>query len=277
MSWRSSAFAKRVPITIINTAGGATPDSNTVIPVDLDAFWSVIDTSANELRVTAADGYTLLNYSVDDGSGGAFSKSSRLGRIRIDGMAAPGVANEALLVWLYFGTDGTQGSAAVATTITSAETGVIERGAPRDSDGGDWVEVAAPPRPGLDRPRGVFGKGSADASDLWLEVSNLLQIRASRYAGKLLYEEPRSATYVVDDDAGSAQAGMIDLTLSRWVEVVTGTGQRKLFLRMRVKAGSSGSQYTAVPTIVTAIPLQSGTHRTLTARAGFRVRDVLET
>lgn len=272
MSWRSAFFRRRMSISAPNTAGGATKDVNVVIPQDLDEFWDVIDTAGLELRVTAADGYTVLNYSVDNGSGSAFDRANRLGRIQIDGATAPGTATELLNFWLFFHTTSTQGTAAVATTIASALTGYIERGTPST-----WRTRAQVPRPGLDRPRATFGKGSADEAFLWVDLTNQLELRRGTFAGKKFYEEPMSATYQVVDDAGAPQAGMITTAGMRWVEAPTGKFGRRIMLRLPVKGGTDDTRYTAVATILTSVPGESGTHRTITARAGFRVRDLLET
>lgn len=272
MSWHREEFRRRAMGTIGNAAGGATKDATIVIRPDWDEFWETIDTAGLELRVTAGDGYTLLAYSIDDGSGGAFSRANRLGRILIDGMTAPGVAGESLAFFLYFDTSSTQGSAAVATTISAAEQGAIDRSSPST-----WVSTVVTPRPGLDAPRATFGKGASDSAFVFFDLTELLELRRTRFARRLQYEEPAVATYEVQDDAGVAQAGMVDATYTRWIEMRGPTGSRRVFLRVRVKAGTAGDQYTVVATILTSVPFQTGAHRTLTARAGFRVRDVLET
>lgn len=274
MSWYSSTWRKRKAISLINTAGGATKDANVVIPKDWDEFWDATpaDTTGLELRVVAADGRTLLNYSVDDGSGGTFSRANRNGRLQIDGYAVPGTATECDLAWLYYDPTSTQGTGAVATTIASAITGYIELGTPST-----WKADATPPRPGLDRPRAAFGKDPTDEANLWLNLTEQLELRQGQSSGRRLYEEPWAATYTVVNASNSAQAAMIDATMMRWVELVTGTGGREMYLRLRVKAGSDDTRYTALPVISTAVFGESTVHRSLNPRVGFRVRSVLET
>lgn len=272
MSWYSSPYRQRRLCCFVNVGGGGTKDINYVIPADDDEFWGAnpSDTTMLEIRVTSGDGYTLLAYSVDDGSSGTASRSARTARIRIDGMAVPGTTNELVAFYVYFDTSSTQGTGAVATTITSAETAYCERGTPTD-----WVAPAIPPEAGDDTPRSKFGKDPSDQRDLWFDLTDVLQRRLGPYANRRDYEGPRSAIYEVDNSSAAAQSAMIDLTLSRFVEVVEGN-RRRTYLRVRVKAGSDSTDYTAIATILTALPLQSGTHRTLIARAAFRVRAVLE-
>lgn len=272
MSWYDSDFRERAPISAVNTAGGATKDVDVVIPKDWDAFWDEIDTAGAELRVTAADGYTLLSYDVDNGSGGAFDRTNRLGRIRIDGASVPGTANECLLFWVYYDSISAQGDASVAVVIASAETGYIDRGAPVG-----WIAAAGPPRPGRDRPNSVHGKSASDDGFLFLDVTALLERRSIDFAGKHYYEEPRAITYEVQlSSSEAAQATMIDTASTRWLETKTRFG-RSLYARLRVKAGTTALEYTLVATIPTCVPTQSGTHRTPVPRVGFRVRNVLET
>lgn len=273
MSWISTSWRKRKAITAINTAGGATKDIDVVIPADWDDFWTTIDASGLELRVTAANGRTVQAYSVDDGSGGAFSKTNRLGRLRIDGATVPGTATEADLLWVYYDSVSTQGTAAVVTTMASILTGYIELGVPS----GTWQADASPPRPGLDRPRSSLGKDPADEANLWVHLTPEMELRQGQSGGRRLYEEPWAATYSVVNAAASVQAAMIDATLIRFVEITTGTGGRQVWARFRIKAGSDDTRYTALPVITTTIPAETGVHRTLNPRVGFRVRSVLET
>lgn len=272
MSWYDSDYRQRAAISIPSSAGAATIDADITIPSDWDDFWDVIDASGNELRVTGPDGYTLVTYDVDDGAGGAFNRTTRAGRIRIDGASTPAVAAECLLFWVYFDTSSTQGDGSSAVTITSALTGYIDRGQPST-----WIAAAEPPRPGTTTPRHKFGKSVADQLYCFLDITGILEQRAlGRRAGRAAYEEPRSATYEVQLSSSEvAQAGMIDADKMRWIEV-RGRHGRRLFLRLLVKAGTSGETYTLVTSIPTCVPIQSGTHRTPAPRVGFRVRNVLE-
>lgn len=272
MSWKRY-FRRRKPITIVNTAGSSSGiDANVTIPADWDEFWDAIDASGNELRVTGPDGYTAVSYDLDDGSGGAFDRTNRLGRLQLDALTAPGVADEALLFWLYFDSTATQGDGTSAVSISGALTGYIDRGQPST-----WIAHAEPPRPGNQAPRQKFGKSASDDLFCWLEVTDLLEQRASPHANRSDYELPRSIKYEVQlSSSEAAQSSMIDLASTRWVEVV-GERRRRLFARLRVKAGTTAEQYTLVATIPTCVPLQSGTHRTPVPRVGFRVKNVLET
>lgn len=270
MSWYDSDFEKRAAISAVS-ASGTTKDIDVVIPADWDDFWDAIDSSGNELRVTGPDGYTLLSYDVDDGAGGSFNRTTRAGRIRIDGASAPGDSNECLLFWVYYSSTSTQGDASVAVTIASALTGYIDRGTPST-----FIIPVTPPRPGLDRPPATFTKGSGEGVYYFFDFGAVLEQRSTKSQRRNLYEEPRNATYTVVNTSAAAQATMIDTSLTRWFETVDGRG-RHLFLRVLVQAGTDGSTYTALPVVKTIVPTVSSTHRTLAPRAGVRIKDVLET
>jgi hypothetical protein len=271
MSWQSANYRRRKPITVINVAGGATIDVNIAIPKDFDEFWDVIDSSANELRITLADGYTLATYDVDDGSGGAFNKTSRLGRIRIDGMSTGSTANEALPAWLYWDTETTAGDGSSAVTITSAETGYIELGSP------SWASVlVSRPRLDTERPPMAFSKDSSEYYHLWLDLSALLEMRGERFASRPHYEELRRLTYRVLNNASSEQAGMADPTKVRFVEIPEPGGRgRRFFARLPVQSGTTANNYTLQAAISTIVPVSTN-HRTFRTGASFKVRDLLE-
>lgn len=272
MSWHDRAFRRRFPISVPNSGAVAgTVDIDAVIPKDLDDFWDVIDADGEELRVTDADGYDLLNYDVDDGAGGAFDSTARDGRIRIDGAATNGFTDSCLIFWVYYDPDETQGDGSTAVTITSALTGYFERGAPST-----WIAAAETPRPGLDAPRDRFTKTVADEPFLWLDFTEILEQRGTTFAGRRVYEEPREIVYEIQDDTGTPDTDMVEPADTRWVELVEGTNGRRLYARLRVLEGTDTEDYTLVATCTTFVPEQFAAHRTLAPRVGFQVRDVQE-
>lgn len=272
MSWHAAAFRRRFPISVPCTGAVAgTVDIDAVIPADLDDFWDVIDPDGEELRVTDADGYDLLNYDVDDGAGGAFDATTREGRIRIDGAGTNGFTDSCLLFWVYYDPDETVGDGSTAVTITSAKTGYFERGAPST-----WIAAAEPPRPGLDAPRDRFEKTVDDELFLWLDFTELLEQRGTPFAGRRVYEEPREIVYEIQDDTGTPDTAMVEEADTRWVELVEGTNGRRLYARLRVQAGTDGDDYTLVASVTTFVPERFTSYRSPVPRVGFRVRDVQE-
>lgn len=270
MSWYDEDYRRRRALTIVNTSGGATIDSNIAIPQDDDDFWNAIDSSGNGVRVTLADGFTLATYDIDDGSGGAFNKTTRSGRVRIDGLATGSVVDEALLVWIYYDIDSpTDGSSAV--TITSPETGQWALGSPA------WAVVPfVRPRPGVSRPEVVLHKDSTELYHIWIDLTPALEQRDAPYAKRLCHEEPRRATYGVYNAAGTLQGSMDDPSGVRFVEVADQrTGQRRLYLRVPVQGGTDDTKYTVRTTLNTRVPPNTA-HRILRHAVALAVRDLIE-
>lgn len=269
MSWYDEDYRRRRALTVVNTSGGATIDLNCTIPQDWDEFWGLIDSSGNGVRVTLADGYTLATYDVDDGSGGAFSKTNRLGRIRVDGLSTDSTADEALLLWVYYDIDSpTDGSSSV--TITSPETGHIYLGKP------GWAMAPfVRARPGIERPEYIFHKDSSEYWSLWINLTPALEQRDTRYAKRLCYEEPRRVTYGVVDASSVVQGSMDDPGAVRFLELEQSSGLRELWVRVPVQGGTHDTKYTVRVTMKTRIPPDTA-YRTLRTAVGLSVRDLIE-
>ena len=250
MSWvRVSGypFRRRASISIDNTAGAAGPiDATVSIPVTLDEFWDTIDSSGIELRVTDADGVTVLPYSL-----ASFNKTNRTGTIEIDGYTAP--AAGMLQVFLYWDATGAP-TGAVATVIAAAKTGYIETCGPATID----RIKAGPLRPGDTRPRQMIGKATDETRDVWIDLASWIPRRSMPFQGRYECDELDYATYVCTA-AGASQAGMVDATKTRYY-----AGR---FLRVRVLSGADGTDYTLTPTVRTVEGL------VLTPRSWLKVRD----
>jgi hypothetical protein len=102
-----SVWTKRRSITL-NCPSGPTLDHDIIIPPGWDNFWETIDSSGNELRVVDSLG-VVLDYGIDNGSGGAFSKTNRLGRLRLNNTT---IVNSPSIqcAWLYYGSTSNQRS-----------------------------------------------------------------------------------------------------------------------------------------------------------------------
>lgn len=267
MSWLSEDYADRAAISVPDSAGVATADIDTTIPPDWDEFWAAIDSNGYGIRVTTYDGRTAVSYAVDNGSGGAFDKTNRLGRIRIDGAAMPNVANTVALFWVYFDIDSpTNGS--VAVTMTSIVTGYILQAKPSNR----LVRAKRQP-PGLTRPADIDSKATAATEHFWFDVAGLLQRYPRPQKRRLFREEIRAAGYAVLDDAGAVVGGMSTAADTRFVEIVDGL-HRQMLVRVTGTGGTTGERYTVALTLRTGDPL--GGQQTIVVTLGVVVRDVVE-
>ncbi len=265
MGWYNAAYLKRIAITVDNSAAASSVDVQAVIPTDHE-LWDVIDETGLELRITSADGTTLLAYSVDDGAGGTFSAAAKTGRIEIDAATVAATASMAL-AWLYYNTTSTQGTGAVVTTIASAVTGYIERSGRPTSD----VVIAGPKRPGATSSDQAIGKSVLEERLVSFDMSEWLQRSAVASEGHRKFEEVGYVEWAVYNAAAADQASMYDLTDVRFFEV-----GRRFYIRGNVKAGSDATAYTIAPTVYTVQPGDSSVQRKLNPRLAVSVDNALE-
>ena len=238
MSWRADTdpWPYRVGVMVDGSGStAATNDVDFVIPADFDLFWDNIDASGNELRACASDGFTLLTYSIDNGSGGAFSKASRLGRVQVDGLVKT-AANCTIVFWLYFGLSGAS-SGAASTTISGALTGRAVLACPPP----DRTLLMAPETVGTTEPSAQIQKAVNDAFWVWLDVEAYLSRRCESYAGSLRYAEIGEVSAgldITEKNAGSASIHSLANT-----RIVFSSGRTYVLIWIG-SGGSSGVDYT---------------------------------
>jgi hypothetical protein len=269
MAWygASGVWTRRAAITVVNSGPAASVDVNITIPPDWDDFWSQIDSSGNELRVVSYDSRTLLTYDVDDGSGGAFDKTNRLGRIQIDAATVINTSS-VVLVWLYYGSTSNQGDASQAVVIASPVSGYIELGRPRGR-----AYTYQPPTPNLTRPNTILPpKRTTESVYVWVDVTPALQRRQTPGNTAALHEEAFYASMGVLNAAGADQTAMYDITKCRFVYHQP---SGRTWFRAYVTAGSAATNYVVAPTIRTALPGSTTADQTLVPTAGLPVRDTL--
>lgn len=268
MAWLDG-WAKRVPVAVINTGPAAVVEVLIPIPDDWDDFWTTIDTAGNEMRITAADGVTVEDYNWAGSPG--WSKANRTGSVEVYTLAASGTAGVALC-WLYYGYSGANGATS-SGTLSAPVDGYIHQGRPRG-----LTTQARPAQSGSTRPVARFQKTSDETTYIWLEVRGMLDGRISESGDSLLWEEVQYVTMEVTI-AGATQAALFTQSGTRFIETPRG-----FFIGVKVKAGTSGTDYTVEPAITTWAPeitidagsLTGGSYRTLNPRAVLSVYDISE-
>ncbi|MDX5317926.1 MAG: hypothetical protein LPK38_00990, partial [Actinomycetes bacterium] len=247
----------------MTTAAASTADVEFTPSDAWDEFWDAIDASGYGIRLTEADGVTPLTYAWS-----GFNATNKTGTIQIDAAPTPVSADRCVLYWLYFDTDTpTDGSSAV--TIASPLTAYLDVARP---DPSKTFAVRAQ-EPGATVPRDRFAKSTDDSLFIWLDFGEIVLRVEKPYNGRLQWEEPAVAQVSVLDSTGAAVASMTDASEMRWVSVREQTRDR-LYLRIRVKAGTDQANYTVVGEILSSTPDESP-YRTLHTQVGVNVRDVL--
>jgi hypothetical protein len=265
MAWyqASGVWAKRAAISVDIPGGGTTTvDVDITIPREWDEFWDAIDSAGNELRVVWYDGQTKLVYDVDNGSGGAFDKTNRLGRIRIDGMTVPN-ATAMLQIWLYFASTSNQGDGSAAVTIASARNGYIEVSSP-----GFHRFAHRPQFAQMTRPRDIIHKTAAEQQHVWIRYDRVIAKRPTPGNLSPIHDELMYVDVGVENTSGVDQTTMYDYTATRFVY-----SRGIMWVRVLIKAGTSGTNYTLVVKPRVIAPGATTASQQLETRIGVSVRD----
>lgn len=244
MTWYDKNWRYRAAVALDNSAGsGTTIDGQVTIPIHWDHFWNTIESNAHSIRFTQSDGTTGCNYNRQ-----TWTYADRSGVFQIDGVQA--IANESTVIYMYWG-NSSAGDGDGSPTISSAKTGEIEVSAPLPP----IVSLQLDPY-GSSNPKPRFQKTVDEVVDVWIDCRPSLARRSSSNAGSSRYEEIHSVNVDVQTN-GSSQASMFDETKTRVIDPG--------WVRIRVKAGSSGTAYTIIPKITTSLG------RVIEARAIMKV------
>ena len=250
MSWYAANWKYRVPVAVDNTAGSTgNVDVTFAVPSDFDLFWlNCNQTDARDVRICDSDGRTLVAYELEN-----FSLANRSLTVELHTLAV--TASTMHQVWMYWGYASAV-SGATSITPSSPKTGYVELSRPT----GRIVQVA-PEQPGVVKPRNILTKEANEQVWIWWDFRALLHRRMETYSGSSAYEEIARASLVDIQAATSSQAAMIDTTATRFLDGQVGT---------LAKAGTSGTDYTAICRVVTT------STRTLEGRALLKVQNVAE-
>jgi len=246
-------WAYREAIVIDCTAGGGTIDATCTVPKDWDLFWLNVKAAGADIRVTDADGFTLLTYDLN-----GFNASTRTLIIEIDGYVSPSTTSM-VVVWLYWGNS----SAADASTVfapAASKTGTINPSGPPKP-----IWKTAPERPGEVRAKQQVSKAAAEVLFVTFDFADEMIKRVSPLADSYLLEEIDYFAVTIEQ-AGANQAAMVDLPSQRLVHPYYVIGA--------IKSGTDANDYRIKCRITTVDP--SGRYRVLERVAWLKVRDVDE-
>ena len=118
-------WTHRFPVMVDNSAGSTGAiDITVTVPPALEAFWDAILSSGNDIRVTDANGSTLLTYQLAAG----FSATTRTCVIQVDNWTPP-AASSMPVIWVYAG-NADAASAAGSFTASGPITGYMTAACP---------------------------------------------------------------------------------------------------------------------------------------------------
>lgn len=252
MSWLkdgTTIWTGRSMLLVDNTGAAVTPkDVSVSVPAHWEGWAFCNQTDGRDIRVTSADGITLVTYDLE-----SFNATTRTLTIELDDVTV--TANRNQVFWVYYGSDDAA-DAQSSVAPSSALTGYLLAGNPVTRRFAYSEEAE-----GTTRPTTRFQKRSAE--QLWIacDFGAALIPALGTYNGKADFEELGSVLVQVEL-SGSAQAAMVDGARNR--------GVGKGMILAWVQAGSSGQTYTVVIRATTTLG------RVLEARCLLTVQDDAE-
>lgn len=253
MSWYHASWQFRAPIAVNNNGGASTIDVEAVMPKAYGLFWDNVQSDLDDVRITLADGHTLASYALS-----GLDYANKVVTIQVDGVTANS-SDATTMLWLYWG-NAAAAAASTSVTISSAKTGSVITGTPAPP-----AIRAGAERPGDTKPRQRVAKASAAEIDVWWDLRPVMALRARAHNASKLLDEIDYVQFAVTTGTGgglSTHTSMMDEAATRFAHPA--------WVATRVKAGTSGTDYTLTLTVKTA------DGRTYNPRALLQVRDVSE-
>ena len=253
MSWRAEADRYRAPLSVDHTAGGAgTIDASGALAASWDHFWANVQTTGNDVRITEADGITLVTFDLQ-----AFNATTRVCTVEIDNFTPPGAGM--LCLWAYWG-DAALASGTPVFVPVAPKALHVDVGQPASP----LVVVRTEQRPQDTTPLSVIAKTTDSSLYIWWDFSGILQrrLRQSQKSSELECISYVSGVTVALN--GADQAGMKDVTKTRF----EGGPDGRAYVKTYLTAGVNNTDYIATVTVVTT------ESRTLAGKAKIFVRDM---
>lgn len=270
MSWYrySDGYAPlyRMPITLEATAGGSVNATISLTSAaDIDLLWTGSQSDGYDIRVTMADGRTLIAPSTAWDITG-WNRTNRTGTIRIQGLTVSAGMD---LLWLYWGhpTGAATSVWGTVTSVTGAKTTYLHRVDPAKLDPARVFRGASRQQARATRPRTMLRKASNEVLRVYFLIDSLRRNRIAESMQSDDYDAPLYGAHDVVDGNGSDVPTMYTQTDGRWAVDSDG----RLYYSILIKAGTDATRYTARCTLVT----DQG--ETIRYHGGIAVSDVVAT
>lgn len=270
MGWLDSNWRYRVPLTIANHSGVAAPEAIITIPSALEKFWDNVQSDFDDVRVTAADGVTLLTFNTS----GTANAASRQLTLHIDdtnhnvsNLYGNAAASASIGAWLYFGNDDSSLSAGTNAntnvTVNSAKAALVELADPFSSSTCFNLTVQ-PLSVRQDHPVGEIRKSSATSTKVFWDLSAAtLKLKRSNQNSLHSEEIAYVKAVIYDQDGADTTSAMTVLN-----EI---TIMDNHVVQMPIKAGDHEKRYMLILTF--GLVDESGGLRVLDQRATLHVQN----
>jgi hypothetical protein len=272
MAWLDENWVYRMPLTIANHSGVAAPECTLTISPQNGKFFENVLSSFNDVRLTAADGVTLLDWAFD---GGTPSKTNRTCSFHIAstnhnvstlyGQAAQSASVGAFLYWGNVESNLASGANnSVNITVNGAKVVKQSLNAPGSSDTTYTLECYSP-TPDQQYPRHRIRKQVNDATYIYWDLGGCVGNLPRANQQSLRNEEIAYVqTVIYDQDGNDTTSAMTTLNDIRLLD--------NSVIEMPIKAGTHEKRYIIIMTI--GLVDESGRIRTLDQRATLLVENL---
>ena len=180
MSWHDENSQWRVPVTVDNNGGAATIDVTLTVPKDFGAFWSNVRTDGHDIKICGSDGHTELTW-----QRATWNHATRTAVLEVDDWS-PSSSDATVVLYLYWGYDGTPADTSGSFTATSPKTGTVLPSVPA---AGMTIIDAVPLPVGSSNPVARYSLSPGGQSHTVFDITRHLKRQAQPHNGHSEYEE----------------------------------------------------------------------------------------
>jgi len=199
MSWLDRAWKYRAAFSIHNAGGVNTCDLDFAVPADWDLYWNTSLSNLNDVRWTAADGRTLLDFKATTNSNyGNKAVTFNINNYSWNTAAWGGntgatQANSVVKAYMYFGNDtenlasGQASNFVIANDISNAITPGLQLARPGSASSA--VITCGKQTDGQTVPAQTVIKQTTDQMLIWWDLREVMNYRSHTSSGSVLLEE----------------------------------------------------------------------------------------
>ena len=271
MAWLDENWLYRTPLTFANHSGVNAPEGQITIPKSMGKFWSNVLSSFNDVRITAADGVTLLDWAFH---GGTPSQANRTCTIQIDdtdhnvaSLYGNAVASASVGAFLYWGnsTNGLASNANNSINITTTPKTVHAEVADPTSSATNFNLKCYMPSPDQLYPTHRIRKQVNDNVRIYWDLSNCVSKLKRHNQHSMRNEEIAYVQAVIYDQDGA------DTTSAMTVLNSITIGENYV-VQMPIQAGTHEKRYIIIMTF--GLVDEAGGLRVLDQRATLLVNNL---
>tara|TARA_R110002020_G_scaffold150501_7_gene327329 strand:+ start:460 stop:1290 length:831 start_codon:yes stop_codon:yes gene_type:complete len=272
MAWYHRDWKYRTPLTFGNHSGVTAPEGQITIPREMGKFWDNVNSDFDDVRVTAADGVTTLDWAF---SGGTPSVTNKSCTIQIDetnhnvgtlyGNNAGSASVGAFLYWGNTDSNLSSGQNSSINITTTPKTVHVNLNRPGSSAGP--IVRCSIPAPGQVYPDNRFGKQSGDEIAVYWDLTPVLQGLRRHSERSTRDEEIAYVTFEITDHNGVGRTGVMTPDLNS-IQICEGN-----IVMVPIKAGTSGHRY--ILKLTAAVVDGAGAVRVMNFHATLVVNDLV--